>query len=135
MGRSILAVIAGVVFGGILVWAVEKIGHAVYPLPEGFDPTDMEQLKVIVQQLPVGALLFVLLAWAVGSLGGGALAAWLARRAGVNHALIVGGILMLFSIINMFMIPHPTWFWIAGLLVFLPAAYLGARIAERTFNA
>lgn len=130
MGRSIIAVVLGIILGGIVVGLVEHVGHLVYPAPAGIDMRNPEALKTYAANAPVGALLFVILAWALGSLTGGWLAAFIARQSRSQHALIVGGVLMIFGIINMLMIPHPVWFWIVGILVFLPAAYIGARLVQ-----
>ena len=131
MGRSILAAILGVVVGGIVVGIVESIGHLVYPPPPGLDPMNVEAVKAAMANAPTGALLFVILAWAAGALAGGCLAAWMARRANTIHAMIVGALLMAAGIWTMLTIPHPLWFWILGLAVFLPSAFAGARLAPR----
>jgi hypothetical protein len=130
MGRSILAVLMGVVVGGLLVAAVEFVSHLIYPPPPGLNHSDVDALKGAMATAPAGALLLVLLAWALSSLGGGWLAASVARRSHTLHALIVGAILMAMGILNMLVIPHPPWFWLAALVLFLPAAYLGARLAR-----
>jgi len=53
------------------------------------------------------------------------------RRAPIGHALVLGGFLTLAGIANNLMVPPPLWFWIAGLVVLIPAAYAGARLAPR----
>ncbi len=130
MGRSILAVVAGLVLGVVIIAAVEYMSHMAYPPPPGLDMKDPEAMKAMVANLPVGALLFLLLAWALGSFGGGWLAARLSQRLQMRHAMIVGALLMLAGIMNMIMIPHPTWLWVLGITVYLPAAYLGARLIK-----
>lgn len=127
--RNVLAVLAGVVVAVILIALVEAVGHLVYPLPEGIDPNDSESLKAAMSRIPAGAMAFVLFAWAVGTLAGGWVATRIAAKGTVLHAMIVGVILMAVGALNMLMIPHPLWFWIVGLLLFLPAAYAGARMA------
>jgi hypothetical protein len=130
MGRSILAVLLGVVVGGLLIATVEFVSHLIYPPQPDLDPAGIEALKAAIANDPVGALLFILLAWALGSLGGGWIAASIARRSHTRHALIVGAILMVMGILNMVMIPHPLWFWLAALVLFLPASYLGAKLGR-----
>jgi len=49
----------------------------------------------------------------------------------VLHGLIVGFLFLLAAIANMLRFPHPTWVWIVGCSLFLPAAYLGAWLAEK----
>ena len=131
MGKSILAVFLGFVLGIVLIVVVEALGHFVYPPPANLDITNPEEVKNLMANAPVGALLFVVLAYAVGSFGGGGLAARLVQKSHILHAMIVGGLLMVAGIMNMFMIPHPFWFWIISVAVYLPAAYAGARFAHR----
>ncbi len=82
-------------------------------------------------QVPLGAMVFVILAYAAGSFGGGWVAARLAAARKLRHALVVGGVLMLAGVSNLVTIPHPTWMVIATLVVFLPLAYAGGRLAQR----
>jgi len=127
--RGIVAVVFGTVVGGMILAAVEALGHRVYPPPPGMNPNDPESIRAAMAQLPMGALLFVLLAWAAGAVGGGWLAALIARRARVRLALLVGALLLAGGVFTLIQIPHPLWFQVVGVLVFLPAAYLGARVA------
>ncbi|MBL4715766.1 MAG: hypothetical protein COC01_03635 [Bacteroidetes bacterium] len=130
MLRNSLSIAAGIITGGILIFLVEKLGHTIYPHPADFDYTDKEALAELIQNAPIGALLFVILAWTVGSFGGGLVASLISNEAKMRKALIVGVVLMLLGIMNMMMIPHPLWFWALGLAVYLPMAYLGGKIGE-----
>lgn len=133
MLRSIIGVILGVTVGSITVAIVEAIGHLVYPPPPDLDATNPEAIKAIkafIATAPVGVLLVVLLAWAAGAFLGGLVAAWIGRRAPAVHALIVGAVILLFGIATMLMIPHPVWFWIAGILVIPCAAYVASLLAR-----
>lgn len=69
--RKFLSILLGIILGSIAVFIVETIGHLIFPPPAGIDVTDPEQLKQVIEQLPIGALIFVLLAWAIGSFVGG----------------------------------------------------------------
>jgi hypothetical protein len=125
--RSVLAVLAGVVVAGVVVVAIEAVGHRVYPGPEGHDH---EALAAYIRTAPPGVFLFVLAAWGIGTLAGAWLAAWLAGRAPVVHGLIIGGLLLLGALANLLMIPHPVWFSVVGVAMFLPAAWLGAKLVN-----
>ena len=136
--RSVLAVIAGFVAASVVMLVVESInGHVLYPelgqMAKGM--TDREAIRALLASAPVGALLVVLLGWALGSLLGGFVAAWIGRNAPVAHALVLGGFLTLAGIANNVMIPPPGWFWIPTLAVFLLGAYAGARLALRKIPA
>jgi MFS family permease len=136
--RSILAVIAGFVAASAVMMLIEMVnGRVLYPelgkLAEGV--TDKEVLRALLADAPVGAFLVVLLGWGLGSLLGGFLAARIGWNSPVAHALVLGVLLTLAGIANNLMIPPPGWFWIPTLVVFLPAAYLGARLAPRKNRA
>jgi len=114
--------------------AIETVNsHFLYPelgkLAEGM--TDREAIRNLLTGAPIGAFLVVIFGWVLGSLAGGFVAAVIGRRAPIGHALVLGGFLTLAGIANNLMVPPPLWFWIAGLVVLIPAAYAGARLAPR----
>ena len=128
MGKRILAVIAGIITSFILIAIVEYISALVYPLPPGTDFKNVEAMKQLMQTLPVGALWFVVLAYTVGSFGGGLIAAIVAPSYKIRSGIIVGCVVMAGGIMNLIDIPHPLWFAVITLLVFVPFAYLGGLI-------
>jgi hypothetical protein len=131
MGRSILAVVLGLMLGMVTIFAWEMAGHAIYPPTPGFDPHDPSAMHTIMAKMPTGAFMILVVGWFSGAAAGGWLAARLARHAPAVHALIVGAFFMAGAITIMLMIPHPLWVWVLGLLGFLPAAFAGAWIARR----
>lgn len=130
MGRTILAVIAGLVAMAISVAAIQMLGHALYPPPPGTDFNDPAQVRALMATAPAVALGFVIVAWSVGSLVG----AWLAARLSRGHprgaALAIGLVMLALVAINLWMIPHPAWMVALGLLLPLPAALLGRELAD-----
>ena len=152
--RSVLAVIAGFVVASAVMMCVEQANaHVFYPgFAERAAATDKEiiseaeasgvapdsrevlvcrreAVREILASAPVGALLVVAFGWVLGSVPGGFVAAWIGGRAPVVHGLVLGGLLTLAGIANNLMLPPPVWFWIATMIVFVPAAYVGARLA------
>ncbi len=119
MLRKILAVVAAVFAGGILVSVVQSIGHSMYPLPAGADPNDMEDMKKYVESAPFMALFFVILSYAAGALTGGFVSTIIANDGKKTYAIITGIIFVIFSVIMMSSLPTPIWFWIMGILVWL----------------
>jgi hypothetical protein len=77
--------------------------------------------------LPAGALLFIIAAYVVGSF----VAGWAAGKItkSMTAALIAGGLLMIGGLVNVILIPHPLWFTIASIVVYLPCAWIGGRAA------
>ena len=132
--RSILGVVAGFIAASAVMMVFEAInGHVIYPelgqaAAKVQDPGQMRALMVTV---PTGAMAIVLAGWAVGAFVGG----WVAQRIGRGDAgptgVVLGLLLTTAGIANNLMIPPPLWFWVAGMLVLLPGAWLGARAGVR----
>lgn len=131
MGRNILAVVAGLITGMILIAAIEYVGHQIYPLPEGLDMHDPDAIRAYLETAPTGSLWMVILAYAIGAFDAGLVSSVIARQDSRRVALICGLFLLAFGLINLFLIPHPAWFWVLSLAVFLPSAYLGSLLGNR----
>ena len=129
--RSVLAIVAGAAGASAVIGGVEFLGQKVYPLPPGVDPMNPESLAAAMPSIPAGALLIVLFGWALGSVVAGWLAGTIAGRAPLVHGLVVGLLLTTAGIANMLAVPHPAWFFVLGLMVFLPSALAGAGASVR----
>lgn len=129
--KLIAAVFVGFMVGVIVIFIVETMGHSVYPPPENIDLTNKDALAEIIRQAPMGALLFVILAYSLGSFIGGAVTHLISRLPKQRDALITGLILLIFGAYNLTSIPHPTWMVVLGILCFLPSAYFGGWLVRR----
>ena len=106
--RSIVAVIVGFVAASAGMMLIETVNHHVLHPELGKlaeGMTDKEAIRALLATAPVA------------------------------HALILGGLLTLAGIANNLMLPPPGWFSILSLVVLLPAAYAGARLAPRKNQA
>jgi len=129
VARGVLAVVAGMAVAFGLIFVVQKIGIRIYPPPAGTQPLDPESFRAMRGQIPVHSLLFVLLSYAAGSVGGGWVAARMAPPPKLRHAMVVGALLLGMGIVNLTSVPHPVWFWIASNPIFLLGAWSGAEAA------
>jgi hypothetical protein len=91
---------------------------------------DRETIRALFATAPVGALLVVIGGWILGGVAGGWVTARLAGKANATHGIVLGTLLTLAGVANNLMLPPPLWFWIASLVVLMPAACLGARFAR-----
>ena len=114
--KSVIAVVAGLAVFGAVIFAMEAVTGPV----EDFD---------------TGRRGLWLAGEAVGMIAAGFVAARLAPRAGPGHAITVGAIQALMNAGAMIVMRHdagtPLWFWIAGISVMVPAAWVGGAIAGR----
>ncbi len=131
MLRSVAAVVLGLLVGMIVIGLIEMVSILIFPLPVGLNMNDPAAVKAAMANIPRGALLLVLLAWVLGTLASSGVAVLIARRAPWVYATILGIFFLLCAVANMLMIPHPAWFWALSLVLFLPAAFLGAFLVPR----
>ena len=128
MQRKVAAVVLGVIVAVVFIIAIEALGHSVYPVPEGLDITDTEAMQAYVTGLPIGALLFVMGAWLVATLAGGLLACFIARETPLVYSAVVGGLVLLGTIINLMSVPHPSWFSITSVLAIIAMIFVTGRL-------
>lgn len=126
--RRILGVGAGLGVALVLIFGVEAINGAIYPLPPGTDISNREALKAALTTLPVTALVIVLLGWFGAAVAGAYLAARVGGRI-PGPAWVLGGLLLAVTILNLISVPHPVWFWIPAVLIWPPGIALGVTLA------
>jgi hypothetical protein len=129
--RTLAAVLAGLLVALVLLAAVELYSAVVHPLPEGFTGT-MEEMCLHVERYPTWILATVVPAWGIAAF----VSAWTAQRIGNLCSFTTVGLLLLAALVlNLWMLPYPTWFKIANLLVIPTAIAVGRRVATRGKSA
>lgn len=130
MLRNILGLLAGLIVGFITIGLVEALGHKIFAA-EGFDPTDPQGIKAYGATAGFGAMLFVVLAWVVGSFVGGLVCSLVAKSSKIVWGAAIGGIMLGASLLNLFSLPHPLWMKLSVLVAFIPPALAGARLGMK----
>ena len=130
MGRTLLAMLAGLVVMLVAIAALEAVGHALFPPPPGIDYADPVQMRRVMQLMPPAALFMVLVGWVAGAALGAFAAAKLAREYRFSAAMSVGAVMLLLVVANLVMLPHPWWMAVGSLLLPLPSAWLGWYLAR-----
>jgi hypothetical protein len=128
MIRSVLAIFAGIVVLTIVSFAIEAVAN---PLTLQVVPDALSDTAPLSHSLP--ARLFMM-AYTMFSIAlGGYVTAWIARRAQALHGVIMGAIVFVLTVWEMFRLPHqaPLWSWITGMILIIPAAWFGAAICSR----
>ncbi len=130
--RNILAVVIGLVVGGLVNMGLVSVGPAI-ELPSGIDVSgmsDMELLKESMKYFEPKHFVFPFLAHALGTLVGAFVAAKLAVSRKMVCALIIGVFFLIGGITMVYMVGGPMWFIAVDLLLaYLPMAYLGGLLA------
>lgn len=127
MVKKIIAILAGLFAGFIGISIVQYFSSQMHPMPESVDQQNMETMKDWVASLPTSALLMVLASYALGAFAAGLVAAKIDPPCWKFSGVILGLFLLVMSIMNLTMLPHPAWMWIAPLICFV-FAILGAYL-------
>lgn len=130
--RVVLAVVLGLVAGSVVNMALIAVSASVIAPPAGADVTTTAGLKASMHLFEPKHFLFPFLAHAAGTLVGAFVAALVAPGRSWTAALAVGALFLLGGLASVFMLPAPPWFSALDLLLaYLPAAWLGHRLAVR----
>ena len=130
--KNILAVILGIVFGGVINMGIIMISGSIIPPPDGADVTTTEGLKEAMHLFEAKHFIFPFLAHAIGTFTGALLAAIIATNHKMKFALAIGGFFLIGGIASVFMLPAPTWFAALDLVgAYIPMAWLAGKIATK----
>ena len=131
--RNVLAVVAGLILGGIVNMGIITISSSIIPPPEGADVTTPEGLKASIHLFEPKHFLMPFLAHALGTFVGALVAALIAADRKMLFAIIIGLVTMIGGIAAVYMIPAPMWFNVTDLvLAYIPMAFLGGKIGSRS---
>ncbi|KAB1066058.1 hypothetical protein [Salibacter halophilus] len=129
--RNILVVIGGLIIGSFVNMGIIMISGSIIPPPEGVDPSNIESLKNGMDQFEAKHFLFPFLAHALGTLVGAIFAGKFSASRKLAMSLIIGVFFLIGGIMNVYMLPSPTWFSIVDLVfAYIPMAILGYKIGK-----
>lgn len=125
MKRNIISVVVGLVSAIVVFVIAETINSSLHPVPQTLDYNDSVVVKVFYDNQPVTLWLLVLVGWIIGSVLCGFLIKLISKNENKKLPIIAGIILTLSAIANFFSLPHPMWFIIIGLIIFIPSTLVG----------
>lgn len=145
--RILASPIVGLIALVITVMVVEAISHSLFMPAEqqtefarlgtammaGGDgaAAAREELRTLMDTLPLGAIWGVVAAWTLGVLVGGGVAALVAPGRGRLVALAIGVVNAVLVALNLVLIPHPTGVAVAGLILPFAAAWWVGGCVDR----
>jgi hypothetical protein len=129
--RNILGVLAGVIVGSTINMSLVTLGHAVVPLPEGVDVSNMEALKAAMPSFGPQHFVFPWLAHALGALSGAWLAAFIATTKKKWFAYGIAGWFMIGGIANVFLLGGPMWFNVVDIaFAYIPMGWIATKLLK-----
>ncbi len=129
--RYIAAWIAGFVAGFLFIALGSYVSGLIFPAPQDLDTKDYEALVNFIQTLPPSALFLMLFVQASGAFIAGLVCSFITGRFWLLGQIGLGALFLTGGILNSVVIPHPWWFTVADLLLYLPATFAGAAIGSR----
>ena len=124
--RQAVGILGGLIVMALVVALAEGAGHALFPPPDGLDITNREDQARLMDVLPLGAKIGVVLAWFLGALAGASVAMAIARTplAGWAIGLVMGAL----SLFTTQLFPHPLWMMIAAVVLPLVAVVVAKNL-------
>ena len=133
--KNVLATILGFIVASLTVYIFESlIGQNLFPLPEGANPMDMEWIKNNMDQIPIGAKTFVVIAHFVGIVTGMFIAAKISKQSMVP-SYSVGVLMLAATFFNIFMLPKELWFTLSDGVLVIIGFFLGKALAQKQMTA
>lgn len=135
--KQLLATIVGFVVAAGTILLFEFFGEMFYPIPEFINTNDLDALKAFIDKIPIGNLIFVAAAHFLGITAGMLITTYVTKSS-LIPGYIVGIAMLIATIINLFIIPHPVWFYFldvaAAVLGFILGHFLSRkRISTKGF--
>ncbi|MCW9708522.1 hypothetical protein [Fodinibius salsisoli] len=132
MIKNIIAVVIGIIVGGLVNMGIIMVGPSIIAPPEGVDVTNMNDLQKSMHLFEAKHFIFPFIAHALGTLIGALLTAKITVSHKMMLAMIIGVFFLIGGIANAFMLPAPMWFIIMDLLgAYLPMAWLGWKLSRQ----
>lgn len=134
--RNVLAILAGLIVGGMVNGGIVSISGRIISPPAGVDVMDPESLKANIHLFGPKHFLMPFIAHALGTLAGAYTAARLVTKAPAFYGFIIGVFFLLGGIYMVRTMPGtPIWFILVDLvLAYLPMAMIGNVLAKRKRN-
>lgn len=130
--RNTIAVITGIILGGVANMAIITISGSVIPPPEGTDLTTVEGLLAAQDLMQPKHFLMPFLAHAIGTFVGGLFTGLIASKRKKFLAFMIGLFFLAGGIYAATIIPAPGWFIGVDLVfAYLPLAFLAGRLVSR----
>lgn len=127
--RTTLGILIGILLAAGALAGCAYLLMQLHPLPAGFQPLSLRQLSDYVEGAPRGALAVICVAAGVAALIGAWPAARIARGHRGGAALTIGAPLTLLVIVGATLVPQPEWVPVLGMLLPIPLAVAGWRMA------
>ncbi|PZF73504.1 hypothetical protein [Taibaiella soli] len=127
MVRNILAVLAGLGVGILVIMGMEGYVDKIYPAPANLDIHDAEGMARHIAQMPFAAVALMVFTYMLSSFVAGYTASRISKK--IRQSFVVGCFLMASGVANVVLIRHPIWMAALFIVLYIPFALLGGKLA------
>lgn len=124
--KTFLSTIVGVLVSFAVVFGMELLAMTLFPSRIKFERNNIEALKTLIDHVPLAALILVIIGHGLGTYLG-AYASYKIQPNSMVGYLVVMILMLIGTISNLAMIPHPMWFMVADVCVILIAGMVAWR--------
>lgn len=126
--RAILGIVAGLIALAVTMMVVSLIGAQFVPSPPAMNTSSVESIKQTYASLGTDTWALMLATWFLGALAG----AWIAKTiVGRSWAAwTMAGIILVYLLITVLMLPMPGWMQVAALLAPILAGFIANRLVK-----
>ncbi len=127
--RTISSAIIGIITCFVLIYAIEMIGMNLFPVKVKINPKNYNEFKALIDSIPLPALIIIIVGHGVSLFAGIYVSKKIQNKSSIPF-LLVFLVMLMATISNLAMIPHPIWFKIADIGIVI----LAGLISWRTFK-
>ena len=132
MARNAMAIVVGLTVAFIVKWTHVSIDNRLFPFPTDIDPADAEAVNLYFKELPSLSFLITLGFNALMVFCAAYITVKVAATQHRNLALGIGLFLLVMGLMQLFSRPHPIWFIIGDICLYIPMAGLGYKLAIKS---
>lgn len=124
MKKGTIAILVGIIIGALLVAVGQVMSTYIFPLEKPI-PTDPTLLADYIENdMPLAPHIVVVFNWIIAAFVAGIVSTFISGRTSPKPMLASGGVLTLLTLMNLLIILHPKWMWVACVLIFIPVGYV-----------
>lgn len=130
--KNIIAVVLGLIVGGIVNMSLIMLSPHLIAPPAGADVTTEEGLKASMHLFQPKHFIMPFLAHALGTFAGALLASIIAANRKMMFAMIIGILFLLGGFADVYMLPAPMWYNVLDLMgAYIPMAFIAGKLGMR----
>jgi|APGre2960657404_1045060.scaffolds.fasta_scaffold167965_2 uncharacterized protein YebE (UPF0316 family) len=127
--RTISAAVIGIIVCFITIYIIEMVAMNLFPVKVKINPKNYNELKALINSIPIPALIAIIVGHGISLFAGIFVSKKIQNKSAIPF-LLVFLVMLMATISNLAMIPHPLWFKIAD----ISSVCLAGLISWRVFN-